>query len=93
MWPFDDVGAPEPRDPIHRPDDFDCPDCGGDGWVEDRSDVQDADVDVETGAETYPLVPCETCNPDGDDPPRPEEEEGRQPGPGEPPQHAGQRNP
>lgn len=47
-------------------DDDDCPNCGGEGWVEDESDpVNDALCDPETGATVYPLAPCETCNPHG----------------------------
>ena len=48
-------------------DDEGCPECGGEGWIEDDWDpVNDALYDDETGAEVLPLDPCPYCNPDGE---------------------------
>lgn len=48
-------------------DEEDCPQCGGEGWIEDESDpLNDAAYDPETGATVYPLEPCPYCNPDGE---------------------------
>ncbi len=42
----------------------DCVTCGGFGWIDDPTEP-DRDLDDILGPHA-PMVPCPTCNPDGD---------------------------